>query len=103
MTLDQLDTDGALREAVERVRPLSRAELLAGAAIGAGGVIAALARPLDARATSVRDVDILNYALTLEYLQAAFYTEAERSKALGKRATAAVEVVGAVERAHVMA
>ena len=24
------------------------------------------------------DVDILNYALALEYLQAAFYTEAER-------------------------
>jgi rubrerythrin len=103
MTLDQLDTDGALREALERVRPVSRAELLAGAAIGAGAVIAALARPLDAQATSVRDVDILNYALTLEYLQAAFYTEAERNKALGKRATAAVEVVGAVERAHVRA
>ena len=36
------------------------------------------------------DVDILNYALVLEYLQASFYTEAERSGALtGKTAQAA--------------
>lgn len=85
------------------MRPSTRTELLARAAIGAGALLAALARPGTARATSAGDVDILNYALTLEYLQAAFYTEAERNKALGKRATSAVEVVGAVERAHVRA
>ena len=46
---------------------------------------------------------MLNYALTLEYLQAAFYTESERSKALKGRSLEAAEQVGAVERAHVEA
>jgi rubrerythrin len=46
---------------------------------------------------------VLNYALSLEYLQAAFYTESERSKALKGRAAAAAAQVGAVERAHVKA
>ena len=46
---------------------------------------------------------ILNYALTLEYLQAAFYTEAERLRKLGPKAANAARVVGAVERAHVTA
>ena len=46
---------------------------------------------------------MLNYALSLEYLQAAFYTEAERSKALSKKAAQAARTVGAVERAHVKA
>ena len=48
-------------------------------------------------------MDVLNYALVLEYLQAAFYTEAERSKALKGRPAEAAKVVGAVERAHVKA
>ena len=39
----------------------------------------------------------------LEYLQAAFYTESERSKALEGRIAKAAKVVGAVERAHVKA
>ena len=46
---------------------------------------------------------MLNYALVLEYLQAAFYTEAERAKGLSGRAAGAAKVVGAVERAHVKA
>ena len=46
---------------------------------------------------------MLNYALVLEYLQAAFYTEAERAKALTGRTAKAAKVVGAVERAHVKA
>jgi rubrerythrin len=49
------------------------------------------------------DVDILNYALVLEYLQASFYTEAERSGALSGATAQAVKVVGATERAHVKA
>ncbi|MBA3402962.1 MAG: ferritin-like domain-containing protein, partial [Actinobacteria bacterium] len=52
---------------------------------------------------SANDVGILNYALTLEYLQSSFYTEAERIGALRGNAREAAEVVGAVERAHVQA
>ena len=57
------------------------------------------------KAASKTDVDILNYALVLEYLQASFYTEAERRGALsGKTGRRRYErVVGAVERAHVNA
>ena len=49
------------------------------------------------------DVDILNYALTLEYLQAAFYTEAERLGALKGDFRRQARIVGAHERAHVTA
>ena len=59
--------------------------------------------PASGRRRTSNDVDILNYALTLEYLQAAFYTEAERLGALRGKARQAAEVVGAVERAHVTA
>jgi rubrerythrin len=91
-----LDRDGALAEARTR---LSRAGFLAAAATGAGSLLL-LATDASAQ-TSRNDVDILNYALSLEYLQAAFYTEAERSKALSGRSADAAETVGAVERAHV--
>jgi rubrerythrin len=80
---------------------LSRRRFLAasaGTAVGLGvGAIPAGA------AVSSGDIDILNYALLLEELQAAFYTEAERRKALSGDSLRAVEVIGAVERAHVKA
>ena len=103
VTLEQLDRDGALREAAERVGALPRSAFLTRAAIGGGALIAALALPSRLGASAGGDVAILNYALTLEELQAAFYTEAERNKALGQRAATAVRRVGAVERAHVRA
>jgi Ferritin-like domain len=102
-TLEHIDRDGALREAAERVGALGRRELLSRAAIGGGVLVAALALPGRLGAAAGSDTAILNYALTLEELQAAFYTEAERNRALGPRAAEAVRVVGAVERAHVRA
>ncbi len=97
--LDTIDRDGAVREAASRV---TRGELLAGAALGAG-LLGALGRPGRALAQSRRDRAVLNYALTLEYLQDAFYTEAQRVGALRGRAAEAAEVLGGVERAHVRA
>jgi rubrerythrin len=98
--LDQLDVDGALAEAHDG---LTRAGfIVAAGTAAAAGVLAA--RPEAAHAAiPASDQEILNYALVLEYLQAAFYTEAERAKALTGRTAKAARVVGAVERAHVKA
>jgi hypothetical protein len=99
--LDRLDRDGALREAASR---LPRRDLLLKGLAAAGAAGVALALPRGARAASrSNDASILNYALTLEYLQAAFYTEAERMKALTGGSALAAKQVGSVERAHVSA
>lgn len=97
--LDLLDVDGALAEAHDG---LTRAGFIVAA--GAAVVGLSAARPETALAAiPASDREVLNYALVLEYLQAAFYTEAERSKALSGRPAEAAKVVGAVERAHVKA
>jgi rubrerythrin len=97
--LDLIDVDGALAEAHDG---LTRAGFIVAAGAAVAGVAAA--RPDDAEAAiPASDLDVLNYALVLEYLQAAFYTEAERAKALTGRTAKAAKVVGAVERAHVKA
>jgi rubrerythrin len=103
LTFEGLDRDGALREAAERVWGGSRADLLRGA-VGGAALLGALAFPARGGAASANDVDILNYALTLEYLQASFYTETERIGALKTNAARrAARVLGGVERAHVRA
>jgi len=103
LTLAELDCDGALREAAARAGG-TRANLLRGAVVGGAGLLAALALPAKSEAaTSARDRDILNFALVLEYLQSAFYTETEREGALRGKAKHASAVLGAVERAHVEA
>ena len=71
----------------------------------AGAVLGALGRTSAARASgaSKHDVAILNYALGLEYIQASFYTEAERLGALHGSLAQQAHVVGSHERAHVAA
>jgi Ferritin-like domain len=103
LTLGELDQDGAIQQAADRVLGSSRADFLRRATVGGAALLGVLALPATGRAASADDVDILNYALTLEYVQASFYTEAERVGALRGRALRATEVVGAVERAHVKA
>jgi hypothetical protein len=103
LALEDLDRDGAIREAVDHLPRSSRRGFLKVAAGGIAGAVA-LGRASGAHATLAKgDVAILNYALTLEYLQDAFYTEAERKGALAGPAARLTRVVGAVERAHVRA
>jgi rubrerythrin len=105
-TLADVDCDGAVREAAEAVEADTRAAflrksgLLAGTGLGLAALPAGFAL---AQGTPKSDVKILNYALTLEYLEAAFYEEAIRRGRLDGVIAQFAQVVGAHENAHVEA
>jgi hypothetical protein len=103
LTIPQIDSDGALREAAARLPTRSQFLRRAGGSAGLGlfglGLLTTTARAGSAKS----DVAILNFALTLEYLQASFYTEAERVGALKGALADQARVVGSHERAHVTA
>jgi rubrerythrin len=103
LRLNRIDRDGAIADAVAALHGHTRADLLRGALFGGAALLAAGAEPAVAASGTTRDVAILNFALTLEELQAAFYTEVERNKVLQGELKQQADTVGGHERAHVKA
>jgi hypothetical protein len=104
LTLGAVDRDEALTEAIARLCGPTRAELLRGVALGGAALLATLVLPASRASAAVTDVDILNFGLRFERLQATFYTQADemgtiRRMSAEKRRWA--ETLGAHERAHV--
>jgi rubrerythrin len=104
--LEEVDIDGAIREAASKVDGDTRAAFLKKAGIGAGAVVAggafAGAIPgIASAAVAKSDVAILNFALTLEYLEAAFYAEAVSRGNFTGKTLAFAQIVARHEAAHV--
>jgi hypothetical protein len=104
LTLEAVDRDGAIGEALDKLAGGTRADFLRKAVLGGSAAAAALSSPAVAKERNTKkDIAILQFDLTLEYLQAAMYTEAERLRQLKPRTLEWSRVVGANERGHVRA
>ncbi|MFZ0089400.1 MAG: ferritin-like domain-containing protein [Solirubrobacteraceae bacterium] len=114
INLEAVDHDGAIGEAADRVAGDTRLSFLrkgavAGGAVVSGGAIlstlvpgTALAKGAPPRSFGKGDIGILNYALTLEYLESSFYNEATKAgKITNGQLRAFLKTATADENAHV--
>jgi ferritin-like protein len=102
-TLQDIDRDEALQGALAALCGITRARFLRTATLGGGAMLAALRTPAVARA-EVSDLEILNFGLRFERLQATFYTQAEELGTIATMSAAKqqwAQTLGAHERAHV--
>jgi hypothetical protein len=120
LKLDNVDVDGAVREAADAVSGdtrmgfLRKGALAGGAALSGGAILSALV-PGGAMAASQKgrppasfgagDIGILNYALTLEYLESAFYDAASKNHVANgdRQLNYLLTTIKADEAAHVAA
>jgi len=105
--LELVDVDGAVREAEDGVAGDTRASFFRKAAIGGGTLLGSgvllsgFPMLAEAAPSKKQDVAILNYALTLEYLEAAFYNEALAKAGTQGALLTATKIIAKHENAHV--
>jgi hypothetical protein len=114
INLEAVDTDAAIRDAAQEVSGdtrlgfLRKGAVAGGAALGGGAILsalvpgAALAKGAPPSSFGKGDIGILNFALTLEYLERAFYNEATaKGKISDPKTRTFLKITTRDERAHV--
>lgn len=96
--LAAIEVDGT-----ERSDVLMKGALAAGAIFGLGAISPFLKGAMGASGGKKGDIEILNYALTLEYLESAFYAEALKKAGLSGDLKQLVTTISTDEDAHVKA
>jgi hypothetical protein len=105
--IESVDVDGAVRETEAAVAGDTRAAFFRKAAIGGGAVLGSgaimgmLPELAAAKPSKKQDLAILNFALTLEYLEAAFYREAVDNEVLTGSTLFFAQLVASHEETHV--